>query len=75
MVSIETEIEYIQNYLHVQEARFGKELNIDFDLDDEVLEEKIPRLILQPLVENCLLHQPLENNTINTIRVEAKKRR
>ena len=73
MVSIETEIEYIQNYLHVQEARFGKELNIDFDLDDEVLEEKIPRLILQPLVENCLLHQPLENNTVNTIRVEAKK--
>lgn len=73
MVTLGTEIEYMQNYLHIQEARFGTKLNIDYDLDDEVLEEKIPRLILQPLVENCLIHGTLENNVVNSIRVTTKK--
>lgn len=54
--SIREEIEFLRSYLSIEESRFGKRLGFQFLIDSDVLDEMIPTLLLQPLVENSLKH-------------------
>ncbi|WP_196803025.1 sensor histidine kinase [Butyrivibrio sp. MC2013] len=56
MIRISDEISLISNYLHIQHERFGNRLSYKIDVEDDIIEERIPKLILQPFVENAVLH-------------------
>lgn len=56
LTSIREEIEFVRTYLFIEEARFGERLRVEIDVAPEVAAEKIPSLILQPIVENALKH-------------------
>lgn len=56
MVSVAEEMEFLQSYLRIEEARFGGRLRISFDVDQGVRHESIPCLLLQPVVENAIKH-------------------
>jgi two-component system LytT family sensor kinase len=56
VTSIHEEIEFVRTYLFIEEARFGDRLRVEIELAPEVAAEKIPSLILQPVVENALKH-------------------
>lgn len=56
LVPLSDEIEFITKYLHLEKARFGDRLTIKMDISDAILSEKVPSMILQPLVENSLKH-------------------
>ncbi len=47
------EIEYIKDYLKIQEYRFGDRISTVFDIDDEYKDIQITRFILQPIIENA----------------------
>ena len=53
-VTLSEELEFLKKYLEIEHARFGDRLRVKFDIDPEVLDEKLPNLILQPLVENSI---------------------
>ncbi|MCX6145313.1 MAG: histidine kinase [Ignavibacteriales bacterium] len=53
-VTLSEELEFLKQYLEIEHARFGNRLRVKFDIDPEVLDEKLPNLILQPLVENSI---------------------
>lgn len=53
---IRDELEALQNYMSVQSARYQFHYEIDFQAEESNLDWFIPRFILQPLVENALLH-------------------
>ncbi|MFH1288281.1 MAG: histidine kinase [bacterium] len=55
-ISLEEELEYIDDYLSFEKARFGKSLVIKKNIDLDSLSYKVPVLILQPLIENSLKH-------------------
>lgn len=55
-VTVRLEMELIERYLHIQKVRFGKRLEYEIKLEDTILEEEIPKLILQPFVENAIVH-------------------
>ncbi len=55
-VSLREEVEYIESYLSLQRERFGNELNISIRLNEELLQMKVPSMIIQPLVENFFKH-------------------
>ena len=55
-VSLREEVEYIESYLSLQRERFGKELNVSIQLNEELLKMEIPSMIVQPLVENFFKH-------------------
>lgn len=56
IVTVRTEVELLERYLHIQKMRFGKRLNYEISLDQTIMEEEIPKLILQPFVENAIVH-------------------
>jgi two-component system, LytTR family, sensor kinase len=56
-VPLREELEFIDDYLDIEVARFGREnLEIVKQLSDETLETFVPSMLLQPIVENCLKH-------------------
>lgn len=57
------EYEFLEDYLRLQKLRFGDRLSYELDAEEECHEIKIPRLLLQPLVENAIIHgiEPCEN--------------
>jgi two-component system sensor histidine kinase YesM len=56
LVSVREEIAYIEQYLYLQKIRYQNKLNVSFAVDQAVLDQRIPRLIFQPIVENSILH-------------------
>jgi LytS/YehU family sensor histidine kinase len=50
------EVALLQRYAEIQEARYGDRLQVLFDVDSTVGDAMVPRLILQPLVENAIRH-------------------
>jgi two-component system, LytTR family, sensor kinase len=56
-VPLREELEFIDDYLDIEVARFGRDnLEIVKHMDEETLEAFVPSMLLQPIVENCLKH-------------------
>lgn len=56
VIPIEDEINHIRNYLEIQRIRYRDEFDVIYEIDDEIREFYVPKLILQPLVENAIYH-------------------
>lgn len=56
MVQIRDEMETGITYLDIEKIRFGDRINFNLDVDDELMNARIPRFLIQPLVENALKH-------------------
>ena len=56
VITLKEDIEYTENYLMIQKLRFGNQLNYKFDVEDSALKCLVPKRIIQPLVENTLIH-------------------
>lgn len=55
-ITLQEEIRYISNYLYIQKIRYGTKVQYQVSLEDGCEKEEIPKLILQPLVENAIYH-------------------
>src|SRR5947208_14921015 len=56
-VPLREELQFIDDYVDIEVARFGREnLEIVKHVDQEALEAFVPSMLLQPIVENCLKH-------------------
>ncbi|WP_318614504.1 sensor histidine kinase [Sporosarcina sp. YIM B06819] len=53
-VSFEQDLDYILDYLKLHKLRFTGRLEYDIDIQDEVKDAYVPRLLLQPLIENAI---------------------
>ncbi len=75
--SLEEEIDFIRQYLLLQKIRFGERLDFEIDIDDEIRHLQLPRLLLQPVVENAVIHgiEPLEEGGKLFIYAKAVRRR
>lgn len=72
-VSLETELDVVEKYLAIQELRFSDKLSYSIHCQTE---GKIPPLILQPLVENCIKHNiDIADELAITVRVSKEKNR
>lgn len=54
VVTIRQELDYIEKYLYCMKVRYQSSLNYSIDVDESIMDIEIPRLIIQPLVENAL---------------------
>ena len=56
LTSVKEEVEIVNTYLDIEKVRFGNRINFNLDIADDTFNEKIPRFILQPLIENAIKH-------------------
>jgi len=55
-VTLQQELEFLNGYLEIERIRFQDRLTTDIRVDPEVLNVRVPNLILQPIVENAMRH-------------------
>lgn len=55
-ITIDDEIEHVRNYLEIQETRYKDKISYKINLDDSVPQYLVPKMIIQPLVENSIYH-------------------
>jgi len=55
-VAVEEEIEYLKSYATLMNIRYNRELDVQFHVDPEILKFKMLKFILQPIVENAIIH-------------------
>lgn len=74
VISLEMELEHIKNYLIIQNTRYDNIIKSVFDIDREIEDTKIPKLTLQPLVENSIYHgMKVQEGKKGTLFVSAGK--
>ncbi len=56
IVNVAKELEQIRSYLFIQKMRYGDKLSYRINLEPGVLDFELPKLVLQPVVENAILH-------------------
>ena len=73
-VPLSREIEFIEDYLSLEVARFGAEkLRIEKELDPRALDVSVPSMLLQPLVENAVRHGISPKVGGGVVRIEARR--
>jgi two-component system sensor histidine kinase YesM len=71
-VSLETDVEYVNDYLLLQKIRYNNALRFELNIPDELLECQVPKLLLQPIIENSIKHGFVQGKPLDIL-VEAER--
>ena len=72
-VSLKEEIDFLQKYLDIEQTRFQDRLTVNVKIDPDALDGEVPRMILQPLVENAIKHGIAGRNGGDHVQITAGK--
>jgi two-component system sensor histidine kinase YesM len=72
MVALSTELEHLRSYLTIQQMRYRDRLHFEIDTDPTVSGCRLPRLTLQPIVENAIYHGIKNRSGGGTVAVTAR---
>ena len=70
-VALQQELGFLNEYLDIQRVRFGDRLVVTSDVDPALLGMRVPVFLLQPLVENAIVHGAAEKDGISVVTVRA----
>lgn len=73
LVTLEEELELLDHYVAIQEARFGDRLRVTFRVDPRAASAVVPTLLLQPLVENAIRHGAVPNGGVAEVEIAASR--
>ena len=62
-VTLADELDHVRNYVRIQNMRYENAISLRIDIPGHFLEVRVPKLILQPLVENSILHGIMQKET------------
>lgn len=71
--SLRHELEFVMRYLEIEQARFGDHLSISTDIPEDILDATVPSLILQPIVENAVVHGISKLRGRGNISIQAQR--
>lgn len=73
IIPIAEEIEHVKVYVEIQKMRFRNQIALELDIDKDLLQYSILKIILQPIVENSIIHGILEKDSKSgTVRIVGK---
>ena len=70
-VTLEDELHNIRQYMRIMKMRYENMMEVVWDLDESLNAVKVPKLVLQPLVENCFKHGFSDQPPVWRIRIET----
>ena len=74
LISLEEEVSMLQQYVFLLKYRYGNNFEVIFNIDDDVQKGKIPKLSLQPILENAIFHGLEPKGGNGTVIVNSWKR-
>jgi two-component system LytT family sensor kinase len=70
-ITLEDELQHLQLYLDIEKVRFGHRLNTEVNCDEKAMAQRIPHMLLQPVVENAIKFGLYDTTDAVTIRIAA----
>jgi two-component system sensor histidine kinase YesM len=71
LIPLEEELDLIRNYICIHEIRTGNTILLNLELDDDLKKSKIPKLLLQPIIENAIFHGIEPKGSAGTISISC----
>ncbi len=62
LTTIAEEVEHLKHYLYIMEIRFGRPIQLEWDIDSELSKHYLLKLLIQPILENSIIHGLKEVN-------------
>lgn len=72
-VSLAQELDFVRDYLAIEQVRLGDRLNVTWEVDPAVQGARVPSLLLQPLVENAIRHGVANRATGGQVWIRARR--
>ena len=72
-VCLAQELEFAEEYLEIERIRFADRLAVRVEVDPELLQHRVPILILQPLIENAIRHGVATDEKTGTIEIKVAR--
>lgn len=72
LIDIHIALQQVSDYIEIEKARFGSRLQVEYEIDD--IQIKLPSLLIQPLVENAVIHGILKRKGPGLIKISVKDR-
>ena len=63
-ITIREELKLLESYLKIQRMRFGDYIEVEYDLDESLLDMRVVKLTLQPIVENAIHHGRTDDSEV-----------
>lgn len=73
LVILKKELEYTSNYIEIEKARFGSNLEVRIDIPDILLNYEVPAFVLQPIVENAIKHGLSKKTEVGIVQIKATR--
>lgn len=74
IIPVKRELEHLMNYVEIQRIRYKSKLHVRFDIDESVLDHLMPKFLLQPLVENSILHGISLKKSGGIVKITVRKK-
>lgn len=71
MNTLKNEIEHVKIYLEIQKIRYENKFEVLYDIHEEILESMLPKITLQPIVENAIYHGIKPTNKKCTLAIRS----
>lgn len=73
IITIEQELDYVKNYIYIQHIRYKDRFDIIYDIDESLLKQAVPKLIIQQIVENAIIHGIENSKNKNLLYISVKR--
>jgi sensor histidine kinase YesM len=71
--TVQEEVAFLEPYLEIERARIGPRLQVTWDIDPDALAAQVPYLVLQPLVENAIVHGIAPHPRAGRLEIRAER--
>jgi len=72
-VSLENELELTKAYTEIEKARYGERLTVEYNVDENLMEQRILPLTIQPLVENSIRHGLMKRKNGGRVKIAVQR--
>jgi len=72
-ITLNEELSYIEDYVSIEKARFKDKLKIEYDIDKNLRKIKIPVFIIQPIVQNAIIHGIIPCEQEGMVKISVQK--
>lgn len=73
IIDLDSEINFVQNYVYINEMRYGERISFSIHKADDVPNIKLPAVTIQPLVENAVIHGLKDCEDQGSVQIEITK--